>query len=372
MFQRVLWVSLTQALRSVALLLLPICFITLLAWSTAGSSSAHTSDPLRVALWVWLACHHIPFSLMLPPAEVSGLFSYLPLGALVFPFIAIRKGYRRITKHIDIGEQSIRLARSLFTFIYTLLATSIAWISQSHAVTPIIYWTPVIVGLGTWLTTGTVVNRKRSSTLIPIDLSLRYLAIMLGISSVVLGVALFGQLSVVKNLTVILQPGILGGILLLLINILFIPNAIVATLSYLAGSGFAIGAGTIISPWTHTIAEIPALPILGALPTGAHPSLLLSAIFFVAIGALLHSSTISLNQRVISQSFAVIILFILFLAFMSSGALMTPSLRAVGVSLWKFPLVLTLEIGVGILLAMFIPRLMERVSARGRIRKRSA
>ncbi|CAB4581016.1 unannotated protein [freshwater metagenome] len=371
MFQRVLWVSLTQALRSIALLVLPISFLTLLAWSTAGSSTANTADPIRVALWLWLACHHIPFSLLLPPAEVPGFLSYLPLGALIFPFIVLRKGYRRVINHIDIGEQSIRLARSLFTGLYSLCVTLIAWLAQTQTVKPVFYWAPLIVAAGTWLTTGTVVRKKRSTTFVPVDLAFRLMAVVLGISSLALGISLIAHLSVVKNLTLVLQPGLLGGLLLLLINILFIPNVIVATLSYFVGSGFAIGAGTIISPWSHTIAEIPALPILGALPTGRHPMALVSIIILVAMGIVLYNATISQNQRVVAQSFVVILLSALFLSFMSSGALLTSSLNSVGVSIWKFPLLFSLEIGTGIVLGMFAPRLLERVSAKNLIRKRN-
>ena len=75
MFQRVLWVSLSQVLRSIALVLLPISFLTLIAWATAGSITGNTSDPIRAAMWVWLGIHHIPFSLSLPPAAVEGYLS---------------------------------------------------------------------------------------------------------------------------------------------------------------------------------------------------------------------------------------------------------------------------------------------------------
>lgn len=372
MFQRVLWVSLTQALRTIALLLLPISFLTLLAWATAGSSTANTADPIRVAIWLWLACHHIPFSLLLPPAQISGFLSYLPLGALIFPFLVIRKSFGRVINHIDIGEQSIRLARSLFTGIYSLCVTLIAWLAQTQSVKPVYYWAPLIVTAGTWLTTSTVVRKKRSLSFIPIDIGFRLIAVALGISSLVLGISLFVHLEMVKDLTLVLQPGILGGALLLLINILFIPNAIVATLSYFAGSGFAIGTETIISPWSHTIAEIPALPILGALPTGRHPMFLMAVVFFIAMGSVLLTATISQSQRVTLQSFIAIILATLFLSIMSSGALLTSSLDTVGVSLWKFPLTLSIEVGIGILLGMFAPRLFNLISARNPLRKRGA
>ncbi|MDT4891258.1 MAG: hypothetical protein QOE97_293 [Pseudonocardiales bacterium] len=59
-----------------------------------------------------------------------------------------------------------------------------------------------------------------------------------------------------------------GGIPVLLLGALAAPNAAIAGASYLAGPGFAIGAGSGISPFTTSHAVVPAFPILGALPSG--------------------------------------------------------------------------------------------------------
>ena len=54
MLQRVLAVSFAQVLRTIAILLLPLAFISLIAWATAGSTTGNTSDPMRAAVWLWL------------------------------------------------------------------------------------------------------------------------------------------------------------------------------------------------------------------------------------------------------------------------------------------------------------------------------
>ena len=43
MFQRVLAVTLAQVLRSISVVLLPIAFLSLIAWATAGSTNGNTS-----------------------------------------------------------------------------------------------------------------------------------------------------------------------------------------------------------------------------------------------------------------------------------------------------------------------------------------
>ena len=84
-----------QALRSVALILLPLSFIALFAWSTAGSATGNTSDPIRAAIWMWLGSHLVPFKLSLASGFSSGAISYLPICAALFPWLEIRSGFRR-------------------------------------------------------------------------------------------------------------------------------------------------------------------------------------------------------------------------------------------------------------------------------------
>jgi hypothetical protein len=63
MFQRVLAVTLAQVVRSISVVLLPIAFLSLIAWATAGSTNGNTSDPVRAAIWLWLGAHHLAFNL---------------------------------------------------------------------------------------------------------------------------------------------------------------------------------------------------------------------------------------------------------------------------------------------------------------------
>jgi hypothetical protein len=165
---------------------------------------------------------------------------------------------------------------------------------------------------------------------------------------------------VVKNLTTVLQPGIFGGFLLLILNILYIPNAIVSTLAYFSGVGFAVGSGTLVSPSSFRLNKIPAMPLLGALPDGKSMISLIGILFVVAAGALLVTWTISLNQKVLIQSLIVAVLLAAFVGYSGSGALITDAMSAVGVSTWKFTLAIAAELGLGALLALYIPRVLNR------------
>jgi len=357
MFQRVLWVSLTQALRSVALVLLPTAFISLLAWATAGSSSGDTTDPMRVAAWMWLGAHHVPFHLVLPPAGLPGLFSYLPLGALIFPLLAVRSGFLRAFDRCDFNPRSLRSIRILFAFFYSGVTTLLAWASASHSVRPNLYFAPVNSLLIVLLASVGIGASRKKNLFSPSRTTIRLLAIALGISSIVLGVSMFLHLKTIEDLTLVLQPGLLGGVLLFGLMILYIPNAVLATFAYLVGPGFAVGAHTLVSATTHRVLEIPALPLLGALPTGRHPLVLFSALMVVVGGMIMYSVTTLHNFSALVKTYFFTLVAVCILTVLSSGSLLTRSLGSVGPSPWRVTTYVAVELFVGIFLAWTVPML---------------
>ena len=164
----------------------------------------------------------------------------------------------------------------------------------------------------------------------------------------------------VRDLTIVLQPGIFGGLLLLMLNILYIPNAIVATLAYFSGVGFAVGSGTLVSPFSHRLSKIPAMPLLGALPEGKSTIAMIGIAFIIFAGALLASWTVALNLRVLHQSLIVAVVIAAFVGYSASGALITDAMSAVGVSTWQFTLAIAAELSIGAALALYLPRLFKR------------
>ncbi len=63
-----------------------------------------------------------------------------------------------------------------------------------------------------------------------------------------------------------LHTGILGGLVITVAQIAFIPVALVWTISWVAGPGFTLGTGAIVSPFVTTVGAVPAIPLLGAIP----------------------------------------------------------------------------------------------------------
>lgn len=355
MFQRVLAVTLVQVVRSISLVLLPLAFIALIAWATAGSANGNTSDPIRAAIWLWLAAHHLAFQLTISQGAESAWLTYLPLGALIFPVLAIRSGFKRSIEKLEDSYPSLAMVRTLFVTLYVVATAMIAFFVTTSAVRPIWYLTPLITVPIVTISVFSAESRKIAS--LPIFFASRILAVFLGISFLTLGISILINISVVRNLTQVLEPGFLGGLLLLILNLLYLPNAAVAAIGYFAGPGFAIGNSTIISPLSYNVPEIPALPLLGALPSGAITFALASTLIFVAAGVVLTSWTLNQRPEVLWQSFALLLISIAFISWAASGSLMTTALSAVGVSIWKVTLAIGVEILIGIGLARVLPRL---------------
>lgn len=68
-----------------------------------------------------------------------------------------------------------------------------------------------------------------------------------------------------------LAPGPAGGVGLAVVCAATVPNAVLWTLSYVVGPGFAVGTGTVVAPGGVVVGALPAYPLVGALPQPGQP-----------------------------------------------------------------------------------------------------
>lgn len=69
-----------------------------------------------------------------------------------------------------------------------------------------------------------------------------------------------------------LKPGTLGGVMLLLGQLAWLPNFVLWCAAWAIGAGVQLGIDTVISPAQTLIGMLPSIPVLGAVPTaGAMP-----------------------------------------------------------------------------------------------------
>lgn len=101
-------------------------------------------------------------------------------------------------------------------------------------------------------------------------------------------VSLLAHFGTATDLLESLDPGPVGAVVLFALCLVLMPNAVVYALAFLAGPGFQLGTGTVVAPTGVELGNLPALPLLAALPEdGATPTylLLLTAVVPLVAGA---------------------------------------------------------------------------------------
>ena len=107
---------------------------------------------------------------------------------------------------------------------------------------------------------------------------------MLAAGAVALTTALVLHFSRVVDLTVSLDAGLAGGIVLLVAQLAYLPNAVVWAASYTLGAGFSLGEGSVVAPASTQLGLLPSVPLLGALPSSGPGQL--SELWWLAAGVL--------------------------------------------------------------------------------------
>ncbi|MFC7645132.1 DUF6350 family protein [Streptosporangium lutulentum] len=360
--------------------------LTLVGWvaSPRGALGAGLPGVFRTAAQLWLAAHHAGFAI---PGGSVGL---LPLGLTVLPaFLLYRAGIwmardadlrlrlparlpkntpkdvaiaRRRAQLVLVAQAGISLAAP-----YALLAGMIALITRNEITQPFLAETLIshlvlafIAGslatartIGPWRLMLRLLPERLRSVVIG---SSAALAIMLVAGAVmVLGaiVVNFGQ---VRELSGVLSPGFVGGLLLLLVQGLYLPNVFIWAMAYIVGPGFAVGTGTLVAPTGVQLGTVPSLPILGALPeAGPTPGwvMLVIAVPFVA-GAVAGVLVVRISPSP-SYEGAPLWGFVCglvtgvaagLLAALSGGSLGGARLSSLGPEAWQVMLSVTLEVGV--------------------------
>src|SRR5699024_1661114 len=68
------------------------------------------------------------------------------------------------------------------------------------------------------------------------------------------------------SLTQSLQLDAFGALMLFVLQLAFLPTAWIWSISWFAGSGFAVGAATSVTPFDTLLGPLPVLPLFGAIP----------------------------------------------------------------------------------------------------------
>ncbi len=250
--------------------------VVLIGWATSTHLGTSTSQALRAAAQVWLACQHVPVQLPI------GAVSLLPLGLVALPGVL---GYRigrwaaGATGVNELGPGAL-LAVGI-AVAYGALAALLAGVTRTQvgAAAPAqgfagaFFVAIIAVGFGVLRAAGLwpqLIQRIPGAVRPLLHESAVILVFLFGSAAAVISIVLATHAAQVIAATRALGAQGAGGLLLVLLGLAYLPDALLWLVAYFAGPGFMVGSGTLVSPLGHVVGALPNFPLLAAIP--AHQS----------------------------------------------------------------------------------------------------
>jgi Family of unknown function (DUF6350) len=346
--------------------LVVITLLVLAGWIAAPHAGVGLTGVLRTAADLWLVGHHVGFAL-----HGTGRIGMLPLGLVLIPGALLWAAGRWVVRQGQVARLSeVGYAALALAVPYALVAGALALAGQSTLATPSLpqavlsgFLIALVAGglggaraLAPW---GRLIHLLSPRSRAVFLGSVGALAVLTGAGAILAGASLSANMGGFRSVDVALAPGVVGGALLLLAQIAFVPNAVVWSICYTLGPGFAFGTGTVVAPTGSALGPLPMLPMLAALPAGAHTSvsgwvsmLMLSVPYLAgAFGGLLTARAAPTPAVELAPlwGFACGVVTgcaLGLLAAFAGGPLGSGRLTAVGPSGWQAGVVSVLEVGV--------------------------
>lgn len=162
--------------------------------------------------------------------------------------------------------------------------------------------------------------------------------------------------------------GGISGVPILVLGVLCAPNAAVAGAAYIAGPGFAVGAGTTFTAFSTGHGLLPAFPLLAALPTGhGAPPVVLAWMAVSVLTAGLVAARLAARRdgvRAVAVAAGAAGCGMALLAWLGGGAVGTGRLHTVGASPWLTGLAVAGEIATVALGYLAGRAIRERIVSR--------
>jgi hypothetical protein len=255
--------------------------LTVIGWLAAEPGSL--GDALRVGTLLWLLCNGVGVRLGDVPVTL------VPWGATaVIAFMISRcaaLSARKVRAHQTSGPVLIGVV-TVAAYLLWVLVGAMLWGETWQAPARWVVVIAVLLGAAWWGSSRSLGIERiempgRAGAVIRAGLAAQLAMLVTG--AAVLVSALLTHLKQVETLHQALQPGVAGGIALLLLQLAFLPNALIWSAAYALGSGFSLGAGSVIAPAATHLGMVPGIPLLGALPSPGPGDL--TQLWWLAAGA---------------------------------------------------------------------------------------
>lgn len=269
-----------------------------LMWAVQFDSGVSWDVFYRASADIWLVGHSVDLKMTLDPVLAAAvnlpggdkpfLISIAPLS---FSLLTILLGVRLGRKSFESGARFVGplSAVATFGFFTILIALSAVHVNATPVMWMAVSFPTAIFALGVFIgARGEVghsggraerVQQKvvgwatglSSQVKAVLSASLRggliTAALVIGASAVALSVLIIANFASILGIYEGLQGGGGGSLILTAAQLMFMPNFVLWVVSWFIGTGFALGTGSSVSPVGTDLGLVPALPILGAMPT---------------------------------------------------------------------------------------------------------
>ncbi len=284
--------AVSQTAGAVAVGVVVCVGLVVAGWVSDPAADTAWPQAVRLGVSAWLLAHlgHIgvtsEVATSTSPADpltvVPGLLSLPPL---LLVLLAAWPAWRAATRIAD-RCRPVRAGVLLLVLAagYAAAAWALAWAVDTPVVSPVPTACAAGAGVLALLAAGPAVLRRHADALLvrlPRHVAAQVSRVVaaagvavvtwLLAAAVLVSVGLLTHLSTVADVHTSLAPGPGGGVLLLLLQVAFLPVAVVWAGAVLAGPGTWLVSAH-LGPAGSTVVDLPAVPLLAALPSpGAFP-----------------------------------------------------------------------------------------------------
>lgn len=386
------------------LLLIPL----IITWLASGTSAAPWQAAFTVAAGGWLLIQNVTLDIAGDP------FGLTPWALTLIPVLMSLRAGRKLTDQLwadgtdEHDQRRLRPIHRAFLaggIAYVVLSIIASWVTSAGDLHPL-WWQAVLLPVLTvgipalagaqfrayrlrkqWganmpqdiedkpLPAGFLVDfiveqiarvlrlSEAAATWIPVVCQAAVIAFfgLLCGSGLLLAIAIIVHWTEISAIYEQLSPGVVGGSVLTVAQLGWLPNAVVFAAAWLSGAGFQVGAGNVFDLNGSSTAPLPDLPILGALPDTGGGWWWLVILIPIAAGALAgwYASTYESGPWWLPPLIGLAIGFasgVLWLvaAVLAGGAAGPGKFHEVGVQPWLFAGMTAAETAVGAIVVMSI------------------
>jgi hypothetical protein len=257
-----------------------IVLLVLAGWIAAPHDSVGLPAVLRASGALWLVGQHVGFTL-----RGAGRIGMLPLGLVLLPGAllwragrwVVRTGQVRRLRHVGYAALALAVPYSMLTAAVALVSRSAEFSASIPQAALCGLLLAVAAGglggaraLAPWRQLVRLLPERQRSVVIGMAASI---GVLVAAGALLAGASLAVHLHEAAVLQRSLGAGAVGTVLLLLLQIGYVPNAILWAIAFALGPGFAFGTGTVVAPTGAALGPLPAVPLLAALPPGVHAAM---------------------------------------------------------------------------------------------------